>query len=509
MQSRGLSTPPGKPKQEVLQIVFDLGEKQQETLHVYDDSDITMIAKEFVNKHQLREEATILIEQTILSNLQDSHCSKQSIFDRLHNEAAVKTQKRQQQFITNSLSQTFSPQRTLPYNSGEQLYLKSKQSRVLESKQEIIYSFKPYISEKSLALVKRPNMPTQDYLIMQGKQMAQRKEQLRNSRMAAQNQQCSFQPVINPISQKISQEKERNYQSAQKSQIHDRLYQQGLNSLKKKKEASQIINQSGMISPLKQKPSTSDIPFLERMQISIQKRQKKLEETVMTEEPSHDLINGQKLYRPIIGRPPNNERNNSNLPIGDYLFQLRTVQEDHHNYLIEQQRQSIINSMAKSSNKSSQIYEDKKQKILQEIFSLLDSDGDGYISASSIEISGIQSDILQILTPLLCEMESIQAQLDLESFIEAANRLISSLNVSDKNKLFNGLKQKKIIDLDQCTFQPKLCKHSMKIVKSAPKLQQNKFDLVKQEQEQKIMQECTFKPQLYNPLKIYDFMLNQ
>ncbi|CAD8072696.1 unnamed protein product [Paramecium sonneborni] len=507
MQSRGLSTP-GKPKQEVLQIVFDLGEKKQETLHVYDDSDITMIAKEFVNKHQLREEATVLIEQTIISNLQDSHCSKQSIFDRLHNEAAVKTQKRQQQFITNSLSQTFSPQRTLPYNPGEQLYLKSKQSRVLEPKQDILYSFKPYISEKSLSLAKRPNMPTQDYLIMQGKQMAQRKEQLRNSRMAAQNQLCSFQPAINPISQKISQEKERNYSSAQKSQIHDRLYQQGLNSLKKKKEASQMINQSCMNSPLKRKPS-SDIPFLERMQISIQKRQKRLEETVMTEEPSHDITTGQKLYRPIIGRPPNNERNNSNLPIGDYLFQLRTVQEDHHNYLIEQQRQSVMNSMAKSSEKSSLIYEDKKRKVLQEIFSLLDSDGDGKISASSVEISGIQSEILQILAPLLCEMESIQAQLDLESFIEAANRLIQSLNVSDKNKLINGLKQKKIIDLDQCTFQPILCKHSMKIVKSGPKLQQNKFDLVKQEQEQKVMQECTFKPQLYNPLKIYDFMLNQ
>ncbi|CAD8103598.1 unnamed protein product [Paramecium primaurelia] len=506
MQSRGLSTP-GKPKQEVLQIVFDLGEKKHETLHVYGDSDITMIAKEFVNKHQLREEATVLIEQTIISNLQDSHCSKQSIFDRLHNEAAVKTQKRHQQFITNSLSQTFSPQKTLPYNPGEQLYLKSKQSRILEPKQDVQYSFKPYISEKSLSLAKRPNMPTQDYLIMQGKQMAQRKEQLRSSRMAAQNQQCSFQPTINPISQKISQEKERNYSSAQKSQIHDRLYQQGINSMKKKKEASQMINQSYMMSPLKRKPS--DIPFLERMQISIQKRQKKLEETVMTEEPTHDITTGQKLYHPIIGRPPANDRNNSNLPIGDYLFQMRTVHEDHHNYLVEQERQSIMNSMAKSSEKSSQIYEDKKRKVLEEIFSLLDSDGDGQISASSIEISGIQSEILQILAPLLCEMESIQAQLDLESFIEAANRLILSLNVSDKNKLINGLKQKKIIDLDQCTFQPKLCKHSMKLVKSSPKLQYNKLELVKQEQEQKVMQECTFKPQLYNPLKIYDFMLNQ
>ncbi|CAD8174015.1 unnamed protein product [Paramecium octaurelia] len=506
MQSRGLSTP-GKQKQEVLQIVFDLGEKKQETLHVYDDSDITMIAKEFVNKHQLREEATILIEQTIISNLQDSHCSKQSIFDRLHNDAAVKTQKRQQQFITNSLSQTISPQKTLPYNAGEQLYLKSKQSRVSEHKQNVLYSFKPYISEKSMSLAKRPNMPTQDYLIMQGKQMAYRKEQLRSSRMAAQNQQCSFQPTINPISQKISQEKERNYSSAQTSSIHDRLYQQGLNSLKKKKEASQMINYSCMMSPIKRKPS--DIPFLERMQMSIQKRQKKLEETVLTEEPTHDITTGQKLYRPIIGRPPTNERNNSNLPIGEYLFQMRTVQEDHHNYLIEQQRQSLMNSMAKSSEKSSQIYEDKKRKVLEDIFGLLDSDGDGQISASSIEISGIQAEILSILAPLLCEMESIQAHLDLEQFIEAANRLIQSLNVSDKNKLINGLRQKKILDLDQCTFQPKLCKHSMKLVKSGPKLQQNKLELVKQEQEQKVMQECTFKPQLYNPLRIYDFMLNQ
>jgi hypothetical protein len=35
----------------------------------------------------------------------------------------------------------------------------------------------------------------------------------------------------------------------------------------------------------------------------------------------------------------------------------------------------------------------------------MDSDGDGIVSAKRIEISGINSDVLQILAPLLCEME--------------------------------------------------------------------------------------------------------
>ena len=48
----------------------------------------------------------------------------------------------------------------------------------------------------------------------------------------------------------------------------------------------------------------------------------------------------------------------------------------------------------------------KKQKIA-EIFTLLDSDADGEISAQNIDTSSIHPVILEAFSPLLCEMEEL------------------------------------------------------------------------------------------------------
>lgn len=56
------------------------------------------------------------------------------------------------------------------------------------------------------------------------------------------------------------------------------------------------------------------------------------------------------------------ERNNKNLPIGDYLYEMRKVKEDHHTSLMEMDRQERDNNRAKSSDKSNVIYENKKKR---------------------------------------------------------------------------------------------------------------------------------------------------
>lgn len=48
----------------------------------------------------------------------------------------------------------------------------------------------------------------------------------------------------------------------------------------------------------------------------------------------------------------------------------------------------------------------KIQKF-SELFKKLDSDGDGSISAQRIDISGLCPDLLEVLTPLFCEMEEL------------------------------------------------------------------------------------------------------
>ena len=42
-----------------------------------------------------------------------------------------------------------------------------------------------------------------------------------------------------------------------------------------------------------------------------------------------------------------------------------------------------------------------------DLFKLLDSDFDGQVSANRIDITKISPDLLEVLTPLFCEMEEM------------------------------------------------------------------------------------------------------
>eukprot|EP00349_Pseudokeronopsis_sp_Brazil_P010364 CAMPEP_0202980358 /NCGR_PEP_ID=MMETSP1396-20130829/86303_1 /ASSEMBLY_ACC=CAM_ASM_000872 /TAXON_ID= /ORGANISM="Pseudokeronopsis sp., Strain Brazil" /LENGTH=70 /DNA_ID=CAMNT_0049720293 /DNA_START=1259 /DNA_END=1471 /DNA_ORIENTATION=+ len=67
--------------------------------------------------------------------------------------------------------------------------------------------------------------------------------------------------------------------------------------------------------------------------------------------------------------------------------------------------------------------ENQKKVRLNEIFDILDHDSDGYISASSIDVQTLPAEILEILSPVLCEMEELNQGLDRDEFVDAALRL--------------------------------------------------------------------------------------
>ncbi len=66
---------------------------------------------------------------------------------------------------------------------------------------------------------------------------------------------------------------------------------------------------------------------------------------------------------------------------------------------------------------------------LAELFDLLDNDKDGKIDAKNVELSNINKKSLEILGPLLLEMEEGNHELLREEFIEAALRLLSTLSI--------------------------------------------------------------------------------
>lgn len=90
-----------------------------------------------------------------------------------------------------------------------------------------------------------------------------------------------------------------------------------------------------------------------------------------------------------------------------------------------------------SKNKTNKIIEKKKALNFSKIFDKLDSDHDGQISAYRIDISSLEPDLLQVLTPLFVEMEELGMNLDREEFIDAATRLYESVSLPEKNILVN------------------------------------------------------------------------
>lgn len=64
------------------------------------------------------------------------------------------------------------------------------------------------------------------------------------------------------------------------------------------------------------------------------------------------------------------------------------------------------------NHRSEIIYEEIKRHAFRYIFTLMDNDQDGYISSLKINILGLETDVLHLLAPLLCEMEDLQIELD-------------------------------------------------------------------------------------------------
>ena len=109
--------------------------------------------------------------------------------------------------------------------------------------------------------------------------------------------------------------------------------------------------------------------------------------------------NGQKLFKPKISsmREPKGEL------IYEYLYQQT---KNHKKIEVEDPRPKI-------NEYSDQLVKQLHKKRMAWLFSELDSDQDGLISPKRINIEGIHEDILEIIMPVLFEMEEMNIELNL------------------------------------------------------------------------------------------------
>ena len=74
---------------------------------------------------------------------------------------------------------------------------------------------------------------------------------------------------------------------------------------------------------------------------------------------------------------------------------------------------------------------------MNEIFSMLDANGNGKISADEINLDVIPTEVLVLLKPLLVEMENFDEDLDREEFIDSSFALFEKIDINQKNIVIN------------------------------------------------------------------------
>jgi len=91
------------------------------------------------------------------------------------------------------------------------------------------------------------------------------------------------------------------------------------------------------------------------------------------------------------------------------------------------------------------------------IFNELDSNEDGLVSARRIQINSIPPAIIEIIGPLLIEVEESSLEIDFNMFLHAMKQIFHDLSILEKRKYINVWKTKKqSIYLgeaaEECTF---------------------------------------------------------
>jgi hypothetical protein len=84
---------------------------------------------------------------------------------------------------------------------------------------------------------------------------------------------------------------------------------------------------------------------------------------------------------------------------------------------------------------------------------MLDSDDDGLISAQKICIKTISIPVLEAFTPIFCEMEELNQELNFEEFFQASEKLLATLTVAEKAQILGLSRSKTPPSKDHLTFK--------------------------------------------------------
>mmetsp|Transcript_38561 Transcript_38561/g.36914 ORF Transcript_38561/g.36914 Transcript_38561/m.36914 type:complete len:189 (+) Transcript_38561:1061-1627(+) len=131
----------------------------------------------------------------------------------------------------------------------------------------------------------------------------------------------------------------------------------------------------------------------------------------------------------------------------------------------EKQFDLTFHSRKKLSTNSNRMVEERREEQLRSLFHLLDSDGDGTVTSSQVDLSQLSTKVLDILTPFLLKMEQESSIFTEGSFVKEATLFFKNLSFLEKEELYGASKKVQDLNKEKFKFTPQLSEKSLKIAK--------------------------------------------
>ena len=227
------------------------------------------------------------------------------------------------------------------------------------------------------------------------------------------------------VKKSISDEERRSYTCNPNKNIYDCLYLESkIDKIIKEKKLNKQLNERYTFKPLisnytknilKEKNENKK-EFLERISSNKKKNIDRKKECYIT-----------NSFRPKISRGPKNEKQREvNENLKGYYDKRLIKQEE------ELQKNEIKNSKEKKNyylKKSSELIYKMRMEKFKVLFEKLDSDKDGVISYDKIKLTGINNDILTLISPILKELYENKVKIDYKIFCDKVDKLLTNQNI--------------------------------------------------------------------------------
>lgn len=102
--------------------------------------------------------------------------------------------------------------------------------------------------------------------------------------------------------------------------------------------------------------------------------------------------------------------------------------------------------MSKANVKSDKLVLNARRAALSDMFDQLDTDKDGEISSTNIDLSTVPPSLLTAFRPLFQELQQLNQPLDKDEFVDAATRLYETLSQNEKNQVLKFSKNTEVFD---------------------------------------------------------------